>query len=148
LGETEDKTRVTEGLAKLSERAKEAQERVAAVWSQEREAVERSANEARAAAKTHADKLSENAGAGQAHVSESWKEMQKSWSDHLAKMHENLRGAKTAIDLEEAENSAEDAWGDAVAAIDYAYGAIEEAEAAVLDAISARKEVDELMQTQ
>ena len=63
-------------------------------------------------------------------------------------MDENLRGAKTAIDLEDAESRAEDATGDAVTAIDYAYGAIEEAEAAVLDAISARKEVDELIQTQ
>lgn len=143
-----DKTRVSEGLASLSERAKEAQERVAAVWGQERDAVERSASEARAAAKAHADKLSESAGAGRAHVSQSWNDMQQSWSDHLAKMRENLRGAKTAMDLEAAEDSAEDAWGDAVAAIDYAYGAIEEAEAAVLDAISARKEVDELMQRQ
>jgi hypothetical protein len=143
-----DKARVSEGLDRLSERAKKAEERVATAWSQEQEAVQRSANEARAAAQAHADKLSETAGADRAHVSESWNETQQSWRDHLAKMDENLRGAKTAIDVEDAESRAEDATGDAVTAIDYAYGAIEEAEAAVLDAISARKEVDELIQRQ
>ncbi len=143
-----EKTRVSDGLARLSDRAKEAEDRVAAVWSQEREAVERSANEARAAAKAHADKLSETAGADRAHVSESWNELQRSWSAHLAKMQENLRSAKTAIDVNEAENRAEDAADDAMSAIDYAYGAIEEAEAAVLDAISAKKQVDELTQKQ
>ena len=70
---------------------------------------ERSANETRAAAQAHADKLSKTAGADRAHVSESWSETQQSWRDHLAKMDENLRGAKTAIDVEEAENRAEDA---------------------------------------
>jgi hypothetical protein len=143
-----DKARVSEGLGRLSERAKKAEERVATAWSEEQEAVQRSANEARAAAQAHADKLSETAGADRAHVSESWNETQQSWRDHLAKMDENLRGAKTAVDVEAAENRAEDAAGDAVTAIDYAYGAIEEVEAAVLDAISARKEVDELIQTQ
>ena len=143
-----EKTRVSDGLAKLSARAKKAEERAAAAWSQEQEAVERSANEARAAAKENADKLSESAGAGRAHVSQSWNEVQQSWSDHLATMRENLRGAKTAMDLQAAEDSAEDALGDAEAAIDFANGAIEEAEAAVLDAISARKQVDDLMQKQ
>ena len=45
-------------------------------------------------------------------------------------------------------NRAEDAEGDAIAAIDYAYGAIEEAESAVLDAISASMAADELVKAQ
>ena len=81
-----EKTRVSERFAKLSERAKEAEQRVAAAQSQAKAEVEHAASEARASVRAHADKLREAAGAGQAHVSDSWNEMQKSWGAHLARM--------------------------------------------------------------
>jgi hypothetical protein len=142
------KTRASEKFAELSERAKQAERRVAAAQNEAKAEVEHSASEARAAVKAHADKLRETASPGQAHVSASWNELQKSWSQHIAKMHEDLRASKAALDATAAVNGAEDAEGDALAAIDFAYGAIEEAEAAVLDAISAWMEADELVKKQ
>lgn len=143
-----DKTRASEKFGKLSERAAEAGRRVAAAQNEAKAEVERSAQKARAAAQAHAEKQRETASAGQAHVSASWNDLQKSWSEHIAKMHEDLRFSKTAFDATTAVNRAEDADGDATAAIEYAYGAIEEAESAVLDAISAWMEADELLKNQ
>ena len=139
------KPRASEKFASLSERASEAERRVAAAQNQAKAEVERSANEVRADAKARAAKLRDTASAGQAHVSDSWNELQKSWGEHVAKMHEDLRSTKAVFDASQAEDRAEDAEGDAVAAINFAYGAIEEAESAVLDAISAWMEADELL---
>ena len=139
------KTNASEKFAELSEHARKAAQRVVAAQSEAKADVERSASNARASAQARADKAREAADAGQAHVSASWNELQTSWSDHIAKMRENLHGAKTAFDITQAVDNAEDAEGDAIAAIDFAYGAIEEAEAAALAAISASMEVDELV---
>jgi hypothetical protein len=48
------------------------------------------------------------------------------------------------VDLHRAQSKADNAEDDAAFAIDYAYGAIEEAEYAVLDAALARMDADEL----
>jgi hypothetical protein len=142
------KTRASEKFAQLSERIKKAEQRVAAAQTQAKAEVERSASEARASAQAHADKLRESADAHQDHVSDSWNDMQKSWSKHMAKMRTDLHDTKTTFDATVAVNEAEDAEGDALAAIDFAYGAIEEAEASALDAISAWKSADELVAKQ
>jgi hypothetical protein len=138
------KTRASDKFAELSERAREAGKRVAAAQDEARAEVERHATEARAASKAHADKVRESAGTGQAHVSKSWKDVQTSWSQHIDKVNENLAASKRGFDITLAVNDAEDAEGDAMTAIDFASGAIEEAEASVLHAISAWKKADEL----
>ena len=140
--------RASEKFAELSERAKQAERRVAAAQNEAKAEVEHAASEAKAAVKAHADKLGETASSGQAHVSASWNELQKSWSQHIAKMHEDLRASKAALDATAAVTRAKDVDGDAMAAINFANGAIEEAEAAVLDAISAWMEADELVKKQ
>jgi hypothetical protein len=140
------KTRASEKFAELSEGLKKAEQRVDAAKTQAKADVERSASEARASAQAHADKLRKSVDTRQDHVSASWNDMQKSWSKHMAKMHDDLHDTKSAFDATVAVNDAEDAEGDAYAAIDFAYGAVEEAEASVLDAISAWMEADELAQ--
>jgi hypothetical protein len=86
----------------------------------------------------------ETTDADAAHVSKSWSDLQKSWSEHVAKMHRDTDAKKAERNAKKAERRAEDAEGDTLFAIDYAYGTVEEAEYAVLDAISARLEADEL----
>jgi hypothetical protein len=141
---SEGLTRASDKLAELSGRAKEAEDHAAVARTQARADVERSANAARAAAEAQADKLREAANAEEAHVSASWNELQRSWREHVAKMRRDIDAKKADIDAKRAENRAEDAEADALVAIDYAYATIEEVEYAVLDAISARMEADEL----
>ena len=69
--------------------------------------------------------------------------MQRTWSEHVATVRQNVDSKKAEIDSDRAEANAENAEADALYAIDYAYAAIDEAEYAVLDAALARKEADE-----
>jgi hypothetical protein len=90
------------------------------------------------------DKLRESATATEAHVSASWNDLQKTWREHVAHMRRDIDTKKAELDAKKAESRAENAEGDALFAIDYAYATVEEAEYAVLDAISARMKADEL----
>jgi hypothetical protein len=58
-------------------------------------------------------------------------------------VRQSIDDKKDQRDARRAEARADDAEADALFAIDYAYGAVEEAEYAVLDAISARMEADD-----
>jgi hypothetical protein len=131
-------------LAKLTERAKEAEERGVAARSQAKDEVERSVNEARIEAQAQADKLRETVEATGSRVSASWNDLQTSWAKHIAKVREDMDAKKAGLDAKKAEIRADDAEDDAMFAVDFAYGAIEEAEYAVLHAIAARKDADEL----
>ena len=128
-------------LAKLSERAKEAEDHASAARNQAKADVEKSADEARARAEAHAEELQRTATG--AHISASWNDMQKSWSDHMAQVRQSIEDKKGQRDARRAEARADDVEADALFAIDYAYGTVEEAEYAVLDAISARMEAED-----
>jgi hypothetical protein len=131
-------------LAKLSKRAKQAEDRTATARSQAKAEVEQSADKARLSAQAQADGLRDSANATEAHVSASWNDLQKSWATHLAKVRQDMEARKAEHDTRRAESRAEHTERDALFAIDYAYATIEEAEYTVLDAISARMEADEL----
>jgi hypothetical protein len=130
-------------LAKLSERAKEAEDHASAAQNQAKADVEKSANEARARAEAHAEELHQSAVATGAQISSSWNDLQKSWGNHMAQVRQGIDEKKGQLDARRAETRADDAEADALFAIDYAYGTVEEAEYAVLDAISARMEAED-----
>ena len=130
-------------LAKLSERAKEAEDHASAARNQAKADVEKSADEARARAEAHAEELQRSATATGAHISASWNDMQKSWGNHMAQVRQSIDDKKDLRDARRAEARADDAEADALFAIDYAYATVEEAEYAVLDAISARMEAED-----
>ena len=141
---SEKLTDASQRLAKLSERAKEAENHAAAAQGQAKADVDRSVDAARAKAETHAQELRDSAAAAGAQASESWNAMQRSWADHVAQMRQNIDEKKDQLDAKRAGNRADDAEVDALIAIDYAYATVEEAEYAVLDAISARMEADDM----
>jgi hypothetical protein len=130
-------------LAKLSERAKEAEDHASAAQNQAKADVEKSANEARARAEAHAEELHQSAADTGARISASWTDLQKSWGNHMAQVRQGIDDKKGQLDARRAETRADDAEADALFAIDYAYGTVEEAEYAVLDAISARMEAED-----
>jgi hypothetical protein len=77
-------------------------------------------------------------------VSDGWSKVQRTWNDHLAEMRQDIHDRRAEHDLKKAQRTADSTEEDAAFAIDFAYGAIEEAEYAVLDAVLARTEAEEL----
>ena len=138
---------LSDQLAKLAERAKQAEMRAAAAQKQAKGDLESDVSAARASTQAQAQKLRETAEAGEGKVSDRWAGIQKSWSDHVAAAREDIDERKARHDRAEARRAADDSADDAQYAIDYAYAAIEEAEYAVLDAELARMESDELEAT-
>jgi len=130
-------------LSKLTNRAKEAEQRAAGAANQARDDLAKSVAESRANVDAQAAQLKETAAASKDKISGWWDEQQKAWNDRAAKVRKHLDEQKTAYDVVTAENRAELAQADAKFAIDYALSAIEEAEYAVLDAILAQADVKE-----
>ena len=135
---------LSDQLAKLSQRAKEAEEHAAAARDKTKADVENDREMARATAQAQADRLHESADANRARISAWWHDVQRSWSQHVAAVKEDLTDRRAEHDLDRANKRAENAEGDAAFAIDYAVAAIDEAEYAVLDASLARMEANEL----
>jgi hypothetical protein len=128
----------------MADRAEEAEKRATAARDKAKDAVEQDRETSRAVAQQQADDLRAAAEAGEGRISEFWKDVQKNWSEHVAKVQQNIERKKAEIDRDRAETDAENAEDDAEFAVDYAYAAIVEAEYAVLDAVFARKQADEL----
>jgi hypothetical protein len=119
----------------------------AAAQSKAKADLEADVENARASAQAQADRLRESADAHQDRISAWWHDVQRSWSQPVAAVKENVADRRAEHDLDRANTRAENAEEDAAFAIDYAVGAIEEAEYAVLDASLARMEADELAGT-
>ena len=138
---------LSDQLANPSQRAKEAEEHAAAARDKTKADVENDREMARATAQAQADRLHESADANRARISAWWHDVQRSWSQHVAAVKENIDDRRAEHDVDRANKRADNAEGDAAFAIDYAVAAIEEAEYAVLDASLARMEADELAGT-
>jgi hypothetical protein len=135
---------VSDQLTTLAARAKEAEEHAAAAQSKAKADLEADVKDARASAQAQADRLHESADANRARISAWWHDVQRSWSQHVAAVKEDMADRRAEHDVDRANKRAENAEGDAAFAIDYAVAAIEEAEYAVLNASLARMEADEL----
>jgi hypothetical protein len=135
---------LSDDLTKLAARAKDAEDNAVAAQGKAKADLEADVENARAVAQAEADRLHESADANRARISAWWHDVQRSWSQHVAAVKENIDDRKAEHDVDRANKRAEHAEGDAAFAIDYAVAAIEEAEYAVLDASLARMEADEL----
>ena len=133
----------SDDLTKLADRAKEAEERVAAAREKGKADLEGDRDNARAVGEQQAEDLRELAEENKGRISDRWLEMQEAWNQAIAKVREDIEGRKAEHDLHHAQRTAERAEDDARFAIDFAYSAIVEAEYAVLDADLARMEADE-----
>ena len=131
-------------LARLSARAKEAEDRAAAARDKAHADLEEDVASARASAQQHAEQLHATALESRGKISDWWADVQDSWHGHVAGMRETIEARRAEHDAASGERRAENAESDALFAIDFAYSAIQEAEYAVLDAHLARMEADEL----
>ena len=128
---------LSDQLSKLVAKAKEAEDRGAAAQSKAKADLEQDVKAARDSAQAYADQMRKNAEADKGAVSDWWTDLQRSWSDHVNTVRQRVDEKKAEHDLEAAERYAYSTEEDAAYAIDYTYGAIEEAEYAMLDAILA-----------
>lgn len=135
---------ISEGLRKLADRAKVAEDHATAAKSQARADLEKTVDDVRASAEAGAIKVQADAQQASSNISATWDDVQRSWKAHVDKVKSDIHQRKTQLDAADAESRAEWAESDAVLAIDYAYAAIEEAEYVTLDAILARREAEEL----
>jgi hypothetical protein len=135
---------LSDQLAKLAARAKQAEERAAAAQQKARTDLESDVSAARASAEAQGEKLRETAAAGEEKVSGRWNELQQSWNAHIAAVREDIDERQAKHDRAQAQRDAETAEDDAQYAIDYAYAAVEEAEYAVLQAALARMDAEAL----
>ena len=135
---------VSDQLRRLANRAEEAEKNAAAARDKAKADLEQDRENSRAVAQQEAAQLREAADAGQGKISEQWNDVQRSWNAHIAKLQEKVETKKAEINLDMAQRDADHAEADAAYAIDFAYAAIGEAEYAVLDAVVARKEADEM----
>ena len=131
-------------LTKLAARAKEAQDRVAAAQAKATEDLEKDVENARTSAQAQADKLRATAEEKKGKLSVWWRDVQRSWDEHIERIRTDMETRRAEHNLDRAQTNAYNAEDDAAFAVDYAYAAIEEAEYAVLDAALARKHADEL----
>jgi hypothetical protein len=138
---------LSDQLAKLTARAKDAELHATAAHDKAKAELEQDVSAARDAAEKQAEKLRASADANEERVSDGWSAVQSAWADHVAAVRGKLDGMKAEHKRDEAERRASNAEDDALFAIDFAYSAIEEAEYAVLDATLARMEADDLSAT-
>jgi hypothetical protein len=137
-------TALSEKAAELSTRTKETEERGAAARGRAKDDLQADVESARADAQDQAKKLRESAEANKHKVSVWWYDLQRTWSEHIAKIRDDVDSKRAEHDLDRAEHRAEHKVDDAAFAIEFAYAAIEEAEYAVLDAELASMEAAEL----
>jgi hypothetical protein len=135
---------LSDQLTKLATKAKEAEDHAAAAQTQARAELDQSVKTAQEAARAQADELRKSAEVSKGKISAWWDGVQRSWDQHIAAARENIEEKRGEHDLNAAQRAADRAEGDAAFAVDYAYGAIEEAEYAVLYAALARKDADDL----
>jgi hypothetical protein len=132
----------SDDLSKLAQRAKVAEDRVAAAKQQKRSEVEKEAARVREGAQQKAEQLKAQSAKASAGAAQWWSDVQNTWSGHVARMREDLERKKAGMDAGMARDRADDAEADAVNAVAFADAALEEAEYTVLDATLARMEAD------
>jgi hypothetical protein len=135
---------LSDNLARLSVRAKQAEDRVAAAEAKTKDAVKADVGAAQASVEAQTAQLREHANADEDKLSAFWKAVQQTWSKRSDHVRDHFDEMKADVDRDRAVRRATDAYEDAIFAIDFAYSAISEAEYAVLEARLAQMQVDEL----
>ena len=133
---------LSDDLAKLSARAKEAEDRFAAAQKAAHDKVEHDVHTARESLDKSTDHLRKTAQTNKGKVAAWWNGVLKSWDEQIASVRRDIESKKAEHDLKAAQRKADSAEEDAEFAIQYAYWAVEQAEYAVLDAQLARMDAD------
>jgi hypothetical protein len=135
---------LSDQLSALAVRAKNAEDHAAAAEQKARAEIEHDIEAARTAAAARGEALQKKAKSSKESAAAGWDKLQRSWNEHLASLKESFDEKKGEHEVKAAQRRAYGAEEDANWAVDMALAAVEEAEYAVLNAVLARKEADEL----
>jgi hypothetical protein len=135
---------VSESLAMLSQRAKEAADHAAAAHNETREQLEARAAKARATAQRHREETKARGAKMQDDLASARASLQAHVQDQVENIRAKVEEKRDDRDAKAAERRAEQAEANAADAIDFANWAVDEAEAEALEAAEARKIADAL----
>lgn len=133
--------RLSEQLADLSIRAKNAEDAVAAAEKEAHDKIEARKEQARAAAAKATEKVNQEIKSAGDTAARNWSAVRAKVAADVDALKGRVAKAKHDVDVRHAESHAERLEWEAGVAIDYAIASVEQANLAVLDAISSRTEV-------
>jgi hypothetical protein len=129
---------LSQQLADLSVRAKNAEDAIAAASNEAHDKIEARKKEARAVAEKAAEKVKEEIQSVRDTAARNWSAVRAKLSADIDALKANVAKAKHDVDVRHAESHAERLEWEAKVSVDYAIAAIEQAKLAVLDAVSSR----------
>ena len=135
---------VSESLAKLSQRAKEAEDHIAAARNETHEQLQARVAEAKATAQRRREEMKAHGATVKDELASAWAGLVAHVHEQFEKMRARLDEKRDDLDAKAAERRAERAEANAADAIDFASWAVDEAEAEALEAAEARKIADAL----
>ena len=134
--------RLSQQLADLSVRAKDAEDAVAAAEKEAHGKIEARKEQARAAAAKAAEKVNQEIRSIGDTAARNWTAVRAKVAADIDSLKAGVALAKHDIDVKHAESHAERLEWEAGVAIDYAVASVEQAKLAVLDAVSSRAEAE------
>jgi hypothetical protein len=134
---------LSEQLAELSVRAKNAEDAVAAALKEAHDKVEARREQAHAAATAATEKVNQEVKSVKDTATRNWNALQAKIAADIQNLKTGIAKGKRQLEAGRAENNAENLEWDAGFAIDYAVASIEQARLAVLDAVAARADAEE-----
>lgn len=133
---------LSEQLAELSVRAKNAEDAVGAAKKEAHDKIQARKDQAHAAATAAVEKVQQNIKSVGDTATRNWSDFRAKVAGDVARLKAGIADAKHSADVKLAEKYADQLDWEAGVAIDYAIASIELAKSAVLDAIVARNEAD------
>jgi hypothetical protein len=131
-------TKMSDQMARLSERTKAAEEHAAEARTQTHKELEARIATAKADAQRRREESRARGAQAKDDATAQWSKLRDSVGDHLDEMQSRIDRRRDDHDAHVAERRAEQAEENAVDAIDFAAWAVAEAEASVLEAADAR----------
>jgi len=135
--------RLSEQLAELSVRAKNAEDAAAAAQKEAHDKIVARREQAHAAATAATQKVNQELASVKDTATRNWNALKAKISADIETLKTGIAQRKREIEFGRAENNAERLEWEAGFAIDYAVASIEQARLAVLDAIAGRVEAEE-----
>lgn len=134
--------RLSQQLADLSVRAKNAEDAVAAAEKEAHDKIEARKEQARTAAKDATEKVKQEIKSAGDTAARNWTAVRTKVAADIDALKAGVTKAKHDLDTRQAESHAERLEWEAGVAIDYAIASVEQAKLAVLDAVSSRAEAE------
>jgi hypothetical protein len=135
--------RLSQQLADLSVRAKNAEDAVAAAANEAHGKIETRKEQARAAAAKATEKVDQEIKSAGDKAIRNWTAVRAKVAADIDHLKAGVARAKHELDAKQAEHHAERLEWEAGVAIDYAIASVEQAKLAVLDAVSSRVEAEQ-----